>query len=193
MKIVSVLTLLFFAFFPTSFLCWGYTTCSYSMPSFLSPACRQPLSRQYPSPNNCRKEFPRMSVQNLPCNLPIKDATMHLVHGRRCLLIPSRHSQNRNINMNMNTRTTKEDCSSRDTTILSSPLPSPSPSPPPIIILGGMAQCIESLLHHLPEFSIERDVLMYEYCGSGRQGPQIEESHQTDVSAFSYDYKRSKQ
>ena len=94
-----------------------------------------------------------------------------------------------NMNMNMNTRTTKEDCSSRDTTILSSP----SPSPPPIIILGGMAQCIESLLHHLPEFSRERDVLMYEYCGSGRQGPQIEESHQTDVSAFSYDYKRSKQ
>jgi hypothetical protein len=92
MKIVSVLTLLFFAFFPTSFLCWGYTTCSYSMTSFLSQACRQPLSRQYPSPNNRRKEFPRMSVQNLPCNLPIKDATMHLVHGRRCLLIPSRHS-----------------------------------------------------------------------------------------------------
>ena len=98
-------------------------------------------------------------IENLPCNIPINDATMHLVHGRRCLLIPSRKIQNRNMNINI----IKEERGVSTQTL--------PPPPPPIIVLGGMAQCIESWQHHLPDLSKERDVLMYEYCGSGLQGP----------------------
>lgn len=98
-------------------------------------------------------------VQDLPCSLPIKDATLHLIHNRRCLLIPSREINNRNVVMNI------RDDDSKKGKVASTP-------PPPLILLGGMAQCIESWQHHFPDLSKERDVLMYEYCGSGLvEGP----------------------
>lgn len=98
-------------------------------------------------------------VQDLPCSLPIKDATLHLIHNRRCLLIPSREINNRNVVMNV------RDDDSKKGKVSSTP-------PPPLILLGGMAQCIESWQHHFPDLSKERDVLMYEYCGSGLvEGP----------------------
>ena len=73
----------------------------------------------------------QMTTENLPCELPIRDATMHLVHGRRCLLIPSRKVEHRNTNLN----TSHQSKEGNDIQ-----------PPPPIVILGGMAQCIESWL-----------------------------------------------
>lgn len=107
-----------------------------------------------------------MTTEDLPCELPIRDATMHLVHGRRCLLIPSRKVEHRNTNLN----TSHQSKEGNDIQ-----------PPPPIVILGGMAQCIESWQHHFQDFSRERDVLMYEYCGSGMQGPQVESLPEDDA------------
>jgi hypothetical protein len=133
--------------------------------STLQSSCRPRLShRRVLSVRSLRTL--QMTTEDLPCELPIRDATMHLVHGRRCLLIPSRKLEHRNTNLN----TSYQSKEGNDIQ-----------PPPPIVILGGMAQCIESWQHHFQDFSRERDVLMYEYCGSGMQGPEVE-SLPEDVS-----------
>jgi len=83
------------------------------------------------------------SVIDLPCTIPIEGAALKLVCGRRCLFIPSRKVQREIDGI------------------------SPEPDPIPLVILGGMAQSIESWQHHFAEFSRERDVLMFEYLGQG--------------------------
>ena len=108
------------------------------------------ISRKRPSVS--RKPLTRLlASQNLPCDLPLEDASMHLLQGRRCLLVRARKIQNRNY----------KNAVEKDTDDGISP-------PPPIIILGGMAQCIESWQHHFADFSRERDVMMYEYLGQGQ-------------------------
>jgi len=54
--------------------------------------------------------------------------------------------------------------------------------PPPIIILGGMAQYIESWQPHFIDLSRERDVLMIEYVGSGLGHGHDSENSVSDVS-----------
>jgi len=91
------------------------------------------------------QEKSRAAMKKLPCSIPFPNASMRLVNGRRCVLIPSRKRENRN-----------EFESDGDISV-----------PPPIVILGGMAQYIESWQHHFHDLSRERDLLMIEYLGSG--------------------------
>ena len=117
-----------------------------------------------------------MSFQlDLPCNLPIQGATIQLVHGRRCIFIPSRKPEHRNSNVYTDIQT-----DSRPDNIDSIP-----PSPP-IVVLSGMAQCIESWQHHLSALSKDRDVFMFEYCGSGRGPEHILEHHGQEVNEVSH-------
>ena len=135
------------------------------------------LSRLYASSSSAAQEV----FQPLPCTFPFKDATSSLVHGRRCLFIPARKIQNRNKH-NMGTVRNFD----KDTNPASS-MESVESAPPPIIILGGMAQCIESWQHHFNDFSRERDVLMYEYLGSGLGQDHLSTNGiRIDVSIFLY-------
>lgn len=81
----------------------------------------------------------------LECNIPVNGATIRTMNGRRCLFIPCQNEQNRNDGIDRGLQ-----------------------PPPPLVILGGMSQNIEGWQHHFGELSKERDVLMYEYLGSGR-------------------------
>ena len=84
----------------------------------------------------------------------------HWINGRRCLLVPSKNTDNRNeVSIeNINLYRYDHDANSQN----------PNPSKlPPIVILGGMAQSISSWEHHLPMLSKDRDIFVYEYLGSG--------------------------
>jgi hypothetical protein len=110
-----------------------------------------------------KKEQERImaGIKDLPCDVPFPGASMMLINGRRCLLIPSKKKENRNEVQN-----------------------SDNSPPPPIVILGGMAQYIESWQHHFNDLSRERDVLMYEYLGSGLGYEHDSENSASEVSIF---------
>jgi hypothetical protein len=101
-----------------------------------------------------------------PCepSIPFQDARVpQWINGRRLIFIPSRKrrlSQNqidtKKIPGNSETNDNEELQKAKNVASL-----------PPIVILGGMAQCIESWQHHFNDFSRERDIYMYEYLGSG--------------------------
>lgn len=65
---------------------------------------------------------------------------------------------------------------------------------PPIVMLGGMAQTIESLQHHFQEFSRERDLLVYEYLGQGlsniEDGDNKEDYSNLSMEMHSDDFKQ---
>jgi pimeloyl-ACP methyl ester carboxylesterase len=65
---------------------------------------------------------------------------------------------------------------------------------PPIVMLGGMAQTIESLQHHFQEFSRERDLLVYEYLGQGfsniEDGENSEDYSNLSMELHSDDFKQ---
>jgi hypothetical protein len=106
------------------------------------------------------QDMSRADMEEVPCTIPFPSASMRLVYGRRCVLIPSRKKENRN-----------EFENDADISV-----------PPPIIILGGMAQYIESWQPHFIDLSRERDVLMIEYVGSGLGHGHDSENSVSDVS-----------
>ena len=86
------------------------------------------------------------------------------IQGRRCLFVPSRNERNRNkvsFFLQENDCDKNDDDNDDDDDCYNHSLL------PPIVILGGMAQSIPSWQHHLPTLSKDRDILVYEYLGSG--------------------------
>ncbi len=100
---------------------------------------------QYDSPSCLSSNH--LNVMELPCAIPIEGASIQFIGGRRCLHITSYRRRSKMTN--------------------NAPSSASPPSTPPLVILGGMAQCIESWQHHFLDFSRERDVLMIEYLGQG--------------------------
>jgi hypothetical protein len=42
------------------------------------------------------KKVARAGMEEVPCTIPFPSASMRLVYGRRCVLIPSKKKENRN-------------------------------------------------------------------------------------------------
>lgn len=104
--------------------------------------------------------FKAMKKPDAPNFLFQEAWTLQWINGRRCIFVPSRGNKLHN---QVDAKTLKKSESNGHELQQAKK----SANLPPIIILGGMAQCIESWQHHFNDFSKERDVFMYEYLGSG--------------------------
>lgn len=103
---------------------------------------------------------PNLLSPRAPASSPAggdENAAVRRIAGRRCLLSPARRRP-----PGPPPPIPGDDSSA----------PRPPPPRPPLVLIGGMAQSVESWEIHLPSLSLDRDVLVYECLGQGPAAPR---------------------